>query len=174
MPKKSKKNPYKLKDNVREESLYPKDQTRVRKELLDYDPKFLKDLKENHPEEYRYLAQFTDEWAGGAVSKDENGKVKKGYLHKTHALAKDVYDRNNWRNNDVHGVSKANSLLTNIENKLKDEDGWYIKNPNLTEDALNMKIDQVVEVLSWEEYQDLKFNMTEEMILFYETYYSEN
>lgn len=166
----------KLKKNIRLKSLNPQDAPRVRRELLDYSKEFLNDLKENHPEEYRYLAQFTDEHTAGSISKDSKGRVKAGHIHKTKALAKECYDANNRRNNDVLGVTKANNLLYNIDSEINSNDGWYVTNGALQEDAAISAIDnskEADEVLSFEEYQSLKNNMTPEMIMFYEALYAE-
>jgi hypothetical protein len=161
----------KLRKNVRLEALDPKYAPRTRKELLDAD--YLKKLS---PEELEWYAQFTDEWAGASVSKTKSGKIKAGYLHNTKELAKDCYDRNNRRNNDVLGVTKANSLLSEISNELNKNDGFYITDPELTEDALIHRIEEKENedaILSYSEYQKLKHNMTDEMIIFYESIYSE-
>lgn len=61
-----------------------------------------------------------------------------GHLHRTKAQAKSLYDANNKRNNDVHGVTKANFLLYDINSQ---KEGWDITNPSLTEDALIAMID---------------------------------
>lgn len=159
-PKKKPRNP-----------LAASDAPRTRKELLDYD--YLKKLS---PEELEYLAKFTDEYVGASISKTKSGRVKKGHLHNTKELAKDCYDRNNRRNNDVLGVTKANFLLSEINNELDKNDGFYITNPELTEDAIIQGIednDSDDSILSYNEYQKLKYNMTPEMILFYESIYEE-
>jgi hypothetical protein len=163
------KNPYGLKKNVRLKSLQPLHQTRTRKELLDAD--YLHKIGE---QELRYYAQFTDEWAGANIRKRKDGKVKKGHLHNTKELAKDCYDANNRRNNDVLGVSKANNLLQNLDNKLDENDGWLVFNPELTEDSYIEKIESSnteEAILSLEEYKKLKNNLTEEMQNFYKKYY---
>lgn len=162
-------NPYGLKKDVRMKSLDPFHQTRIRKELLDAD--YLKDL---NPEDLRYYAQFIDEWAGANVRKTKSGKVRKGHLHNTKELAKDVYDANNKRNNDVFGVNKANFLLQDLQAKLDESDGWYIHNTELTEDALIQGLENKESedaILSLQEFKELKDNMTEEMKQFYIKYY---
>ena len=68
----------KLKKNVRTKSLYPANMPRVRREFLDYPKEWLKWLEKNHPEEYLYLAQFTDEWVGGNVHKTGTKKRDTG------------------------------------------------------------------------------------------------
>lgn len=172
----------KLKRNIRTKSLYPKNQTKVRQELLDYPPEYLQDLKDNHPEEYLYLAQFTDEWVGGAISKVgtkkrkdgttiyNSGKVAPGHLHSTTALAKDVMDRNNRRNNDILGVSKVNNLASDVVTELNSNDGWYVTRPEYTEDALIAQLDEKNTddaVLSREEFLEIKDKLTPEMLTFY-------
>ena len=159
----------KLKKNVRLKSLEKQYQPRSRKDFIDYDYKDLLDEKEEE-----FLAQFTDEYYGGAVHKRKNGQVKAGYLHKTKEQARDCYKRNNDMNNDVMGVNKANSLLSNLETELKNKDGWYITNSNLTEDAL---ISQLAEkqaddsLLTREEFEEVRDQLTPEMLLFYLSFY---
>lgn len=147
---------------------------KTRRELLDYDPVYLKYLEKNHPEEFLYLAQFTDEWAGANVRKDDNGRVKKGYLHSTKELAKDVYDRNNRRNNDVLGVSRINGLASDVVSELDKNDGWYVTQAGLTEEALIAQIDEKNSddsILTKEEYLKVKNQLTPEMLLFYLSIY---
>ena len=64
-----------LKKNIRTKSLYPEYVPRVRRELLDYDPEYLRFLKRHHPEEYLYLAQFVDEWIGANIRKSKKNGV---------------------------------------------------------------------------------------------------
>lgn len=171
-PKVDPKNPYGLKKDVRMKSLDPFHQTRTRKELLDAD--YLKKLK---PEDLKWYAQFIDESVGGAVHKNKNGKVKKGYLHNTKELAKQCYDANNHRNNDVFTVNKANYLLQDLNAKLDESDGWYVHNTELTEDATIQQMeDKEAEdsILTLEEYKKaLKdgAKFSEEINEFYKKYY---
>lgn len=175
-----------LKQNIRTKSLDPASNTRVRSELLDYDPEWLKWLKENHPDEYLYYAQFMDEWVGGAIEKTgtkkrkdgttiyNSGKVAPGHIHNTQELAKDVMDRNNRRNNDVFGVSRANNLMSDVVSELDKNDGWYITQPKLTEDALISQIEEKQEddsILSYKEYLKVKDQLTPEMLVFYMSIY---
>jgi hypothetical protein len=148
----------KLKRKVRIKSLYPQHNTKVRKELLDAD--YLKDLD---PETLKWYAQFTDEYVGGAVHKTKNGKVKSGHLHNTKALAKQCYDANNRRNIDIYAVTKANHLMSNIDDELSNNDGWYVANPGLDEDAQINNIDNPEEndAMPLEEYILLKSQMNE-------------
>lgn len=147
---------------------------KVRRELLDYDKDFIEDLKKNHPEEYLYLAQFTDEWAGANVRKTKAGKVKSGHLHSTNELAKDVYDRNNRRNNDVLGVSRINNLASDIVSEIDKNDGWYITQAGLTEEAIISQLEEKNSegsLLSYKEYLKVKDQLTPEMLLFYLSIY---
>lgn len=164
----------KLKKNVRVQSLYPEFMPKVRRELLDCDKEFLKYLKKYHYEDYLYYAQFTDEWVGANVRKDKNGRVKPGHLHSTKALAKDVYDRNNRRNNDVLGVARVNGLASDIVTELNKNDGWYINNARLTEDALISQLEEKDgedSILTYKEYLKVKDQLTPEMLLFYLSIY---
>lgn len=154
------------------ESLNPAKVTKVRKDLVEVDY-----LRKLNNEDKRWLAQFTDEYTAGSVQKDKRGKVKSGYLHNTKALAKDCYDSNNRRNNDVHGVTRANGLLYDIDQVSNNKDGWYITQVGLTEDALIKKVDQFEssknDVLSFEEYEKLKNNLTKRTKEYYELLYAD-
>lgn len=158
----------KLKKNVRLKSLDKAYQPRTRKELIDYD--YIDKLS---PEEKELIAQFTDEYYGGAVGKTKTGRIKAGHIHNTKALAKDCYDRNNRQNNDVLGVSKANSLVSEITQELNNKDGWYITNSELTEDALIASIENTENEseLTREEFEQIKDQLTPEMLLYYLSIY---
>ena len=142
------KKPRKIKKDVRLKSLNPRYIPKVRKELLDMD--YLSKLS---TEEYRWLAQFMDEYVGANVRKTKGGKIKAGHIHNTKELAKDCYDRNNKRNNDVFAIAKANNLLNTMETVIRYENenqnnnsygnsGWKINNPNLIEEAIIHAIDE--------------------------------
>lgn len=153
-----------------EDSLNHAKNTKVRGEFIDYDYADKLD-----PENTAYLAKFNNEYYGAAISKRKDGKVKAGHLHKDLKQVKDIYDSNNRRNNDVLGVSKANRLINDIDAEIKNNDGWYVNNTALEEDALNEGIDsQEQEFLTREEYEKVKENLTIEMQFFYEAYFSEN
>lgn len=108
---------------------------RVRKELLDYDY-----LDKLNPKELEWLAKFTDEYAGGNIKKGKRGPLTR-HLHRSNKLAKECYDANNRRNNDLYGVTKVNSLLSDLNNYyVKEEE--KISNGNITEDALISQIDE--------------------------------
>lgn len=133
-------------------------------------------IKELNPEEKNFLAAFTDEYYGGSVAKDKNGKVKKGYLHKTTELAKDCYDRNNRRNNDVVSVTKANNLLWDINSAIRNGDGWYVTNASLQEDAMLADIEnrkKEEEVLSFEEYIVVREQLIPEVQAEYDAIYGD-
>ena len=171
-----------IKANPRLESLQAENSPKTRRELLDYDKEWLKDLKKNNPEEYKWLAQFTDEYVGASISKDSKGRVKRGHIHDTPELAKDCYDRNNRRNNDVLGVTRANHLAYDIDSQIETQDGWYITNKELTEDsaiATLVEKESDESILSLKEFLKLKekidngeATMTPEMYLFYLAYYN--
>lgn len=126
----------KLKKKVRLNSLKATHQPRVRAELIDYDY-----LNKLNPEDLRWLAQYTDEAVGASIEKDKNGKVKPGHIHTKPEHVKECYDANNRRNNDVYGVSRANNMTYDIDSKLNQSDGWYITNPNYTEDSVISELD---------------------------------
>lgn len=180
MQKNVKKNPYNLKKKIRKEALNPGKAPRTRREILDYGEtpegrQWLKDLKLNHPDEYNYLLQFTDEWAGASIEKTSSGRVKRGHLHKTYDLAKDCMDRNNRRNNDVLGVTRANNLAFDIQAELSKQDGWYITNVKLQEDALIHEIESELnedDMMSFKEFIKVRENMIPEIREEYEAIYA--
>ncbi|NDE09873.1 MAG: hypothetical protein EBZ95_04815 [Chitinophagia bacterium] len=165
----------KLKKNIRTKSLYPANMPKVRREFLDYDAEYLKFLKKNHPEEYLYLAQFVDEWVGANIRKSKKtNRVLPGHLHSTNKLAKERYDANNRRNNDILGVARANNLANDVINELQRNDGWYITDANLTEDALISSLEQknnTDNLLTKEEFEKVKDILTPDMYLFYLAYF---
>lgn len=161
-----------LKKNVRLKSLDKQHQTRTRRDYIDYDEQYRKDLKAN-PEAEKFAAQFTDEYYGGAVHKTKDGRVKPGHLHKTKEMAKDCYKRNNDQNADLLNVAKANYLVSDIEAELQSRDGWYITNGELTEDALISQLEakESEEYLTLEEFEKVRDQLTPEMLLFYLSLY---
>ena len=163
----------KLKKKVRLNSLLPQFNTRVRREHLDAD--YLKNISK---EDLEWYAQFIDESVGGAVEKTKAGKIKAGHIHNTPELAKQCYDDNNRRNRDIYGVTRANGLLKSIEWELgtEAEDGWYVKNPALTEDYLIANIDaknDESEQLTFKEYVMVRDKMKPEVREAYDVYFSE-
>lgn len=148
----------KLKRNVRFESLDRSQNPKVRWEHLDAD--YLNKLS---PEELRWYAQFIDESIGGSISKDKRGVPKVGHLHNTRELAKKCTDANNYRNNDLFSVGKANGFISSIDKELNDEnDGWwYVRNPELTELYVIYNLDEKnnPEELTFKEYIQIRNNV---------------
>lgn len=132
----------KIKKHVRLEALQLSKTNAIRREWFDMD--YLEKLS---PDEYRWLAQFIDEYLCANISKNSNGRIKKGHLHKTKETAKECYDNNNKRNNDLFTVSKINGLLAYISflpgSSLDtlDEEVKY-NNHHLVEDALINELDK--------------------------------
>lgn len=145
-----------LKRNIRLESLDPKMNPRVRREFNDAD--YLRKLP---PDVLRYYAQFTDEYLNGSIRKDKMGRVVKGHLHNTNELAKKCSDANNYRNNDLFSVGKANNFVHEIDPLIDARDGWYITNKELTEEALISQLDsgEQNEELSFKEYIKVREHM---------------
>lgn len=159
----------KLKDKTRFDSLNPSKNPKVRRELLDAD--YLHKLS---PDELKWYAQFTDEYVAGSVEK-KNGKITKGHLHNTNELAKSCYDNNNRRNSDIFSVGKANNFVHTIEGKLDEkQDGWYVLNPKLVEEALVSQLDEKrsSNFLSFKEYIMFRNKMSESIKKEYDDYYS--
>ncbi len=173
-----------IKKEVRVRALSKSKAIKTRKDLLDFDPAWLNSLKLNHPKEYLYYAQFHDEYTHANIVKikiDKKGKKKKvapGHIHKTNEQAKGIMDANNHRNNDVYGVTKANSLLTHLSDRLE-ESGFYIYNTDVIQQSIAAKIDFERDetniedkVMSLSEVKELKNNLTPGMLNFYEDYYN--
>lgn len=83
------------------------------------------------------------EMKGGGYSPiPSEGKPKRGHLHTKKSHAKEIFDANNNRNNDLLGVTRINGLLEgDIYGKSLKADIWIESNPNATEEALNWAID---------------------------------
>jgi hypothetical protein len=82
---------------------------------LDYD--YLHKLSAS---ELEWLNKFTEEYTHANIDTDK----PRSNLHRTKAMRKDCYDRNNARNRDVLTRQKAQSkvvYLEDIQNKGKDE-----------------------------------------------------
>jgi hypothetical protein len=114
---------------------------RVRKELVDFD--YLDQLGEK---ELDWLNKFMGEWAGANITKSKKiNRPSPKHLHKTNALAKDVMDANNHRNNDLYGVTKVNGLQQSLDNYTFDGKDKLmettVNNPALYEDAMIKHID---------------------------------
>lgn len=146
----------KLKKKVRLKSLNPQYQPRVRKELVDFD--YIDKLT---PQEKEWLAQFVDESIGASISKTKSGKISAGQIHNTQKLAKEAYDANNRRNNDVYSVTKANGLLFDIKHKYDLEETDLHINHTLSEDAIIAKIEnEEQDILTFEEFNKLHSEIT--------------
>lgn len=145
----------------------------MRREFIDYD--YTQELKQQDSEALEWLAKFNAEYYGAAIKKNDAGRVAKGHLHRTNAQAKEIFDDNNRRNNDVLGVSRVNIGLTEINGQLSANDGWYITNCQLTEDATiaNIETKDNEEYMSYEEYLENRGNMTMEMLMIYESIYGD-
>lgn len=149
------------------DSLKPSKVPRVRQELLDAD--YLGKLSKD---ELLWYAKFMDEYVGANITKNkETNRVAAGHLHRRNDQRKAIFKANNDRNNDVHSVNKANNLLYNIETQ---NDGWYIHNAELTELATianidNKKIEE--QILTREEYEEVKDILTPEVRKFYKKIY---
>lgn len=83
---------------------------RVRREFADQD--YVNELSD---EEREWLSKFNSEYYGAAITKTKQGTVKKKHLHTKTEHAKEIYDNNNRRNNDLYGVTRINGLLSNLE-----------------------------------------------------------
>lgn len=135
-----------LKKDVRLDALKPQMNPRVRREHMDAD--YLKTLP---PDLLKYYAQFIDEYVHNSIKKNSLGQPVVGYIHNTKALAKACSDANNYRNNDLFSVGRVNNLVHEIDPLVSNNDGWYITNTSLTEDAIIAQLD------SNDQYEELTF-----------------
>ena len=97
------------------------------------------------------LIQKYAEWNGLKYTRAKNEMIGGGYtpkdkpkkaLHKTQEQAKDIFDSNNRRNNDLFGVTRINNLLEyDVDGLAKKKDIWIETNPNSTEEAMVNLID---------------------------------
>lgn len=79
---------------------------------------------------------------GGYTPIKSEGRPTKGHLHTKQSHAKEIFDSNNKRNNDVLGVTKVNGLLEgDIYGIALKSDVWHKTDPRATEEALNWAID---------------------------------
>ena len=110
---------------------------RVRREFVDAD--YLDKLSVSELEWYR---KFIDEYIGANVKKSKKvNRVLTRHLHRTNEQAKELYDSNNRRNNDVHGVTKINGLLSDIDTVKGVGEIGRLHNPELVEDAMIALLD---------------------------------
>lgn len=166
-----------LKKNIRTKSLSPANVPRVRRELLDAD--YLTKLSK---EEYLWYAQFTDEWTNAAIEKTSDGKVKRGHIHTTNEMARNIYDANNKRNNDVYTVTKALNLMSELDVRVGENNDYIesrqVSNTNLTETALIADLERAdlkdIEYLTKREFIKMVKNgasIPKEMYNFYIDFY---
>lgn len=126
MKKKTKKVIKKLvKRNRRNKSKYPALKPdlnlKTRTDLIDYD--YLDKLSDK---EKAWLNSFTEEYVGA------NMKHKGKKFHKTKAMKKDCYDRNNARNRCIYTKAKASGQIDYLE----DLKNTYSLDGNTPEDEL--------------------------------------
>lgn len=152
------KNKHRIKKNVRLDALDPKMNPKVRREYNDAD--YLRKLP---PDIYKWYAQFIDEYLNSSIKKDKLGRVINGHIHRSSDMAKRCSDANNYRNNDLFSVGKANNFVHEIDSLIDNRDGWYITDYNLTEDAIISQIDSEdqYEELTFKEYVQIRANMIE-------------
>jgi hypothetical protein len=92
------------------------DQVRTRRELIDYDY-----VDKLDPEARDFLAQFTDEYYGGAIKKgDPNALHYSEDQEECDRLRKDCYNRNNEMNRCQYNLSKTTGKLSQIYNFIND------------------------------------------------------
>lgn len=119
--------------------LNPKLFSKIKQQYFDYD--YINELSED---EKAWLSKFTDEYLGANLSGSKP-------LHRTKALKKDCFDRNNSRNRDIYNIKAVNGAL-GYTDELPES---YTPNP---EDDIIELLDQGkepshdAEVLEGEEY----------------------
>jgi hypothetical protein len=119
------------------DTLNPLKIPRVRREFIDAD--YLNKLSET---ELEWYSKFIDEYVGANIKKSKKvNRVLTRHLHRTNEQAKQIFDMNNRRNNDVYGVTKINGLLSDIDTVKGYGEIGRLHNPDLVEDALIAMID---------------------------------
>lgn len=119
---------------------------KVRQELIDHD--YIDKLSE---EEKAWLSKFNEEYVSGSFKKTKGGNYSTKNLHKTKKLRKDCWDRNNWRNNDVLGVTKANGMLKDGESAQAILEDRSVRTASQVEDTVISLIDTSNSVVDSEE-----------------------
>lgn len=89
-----------------------------------------------------YRRAKTEMIGGGYTPIKSEGKPSKGQIHKTKEQAKEIFDSNNRRNNDLLGVTRINKLLEgDVHGMDSKKDIWFETDPGAVEDALIWAID---------------------------------
>lgn len=110
--------------------------TNLRKTYLDYD--YLEKLT---PEQLNWLDRFTDEYYGGGFEK-ENGEFTKDNLHKTDALRKDCYNRNNAQNRCIFNRQNSLGALAELNEYYAEvEEGIRSNGLNTTQNVQDLILD---------------------------------
>lgn len=145
----------KRRSQVKYPSLDPRYNSKVRQEYIDID--YVDELDDTVKNvklpdgtmvtEREYMAIFMKEWNNAGVGKQS--EAKKNKFHRNKKLVKEATDRNNHRNNDMLGVTKATNLLDkmNYEDLVRKKE-WHNRayvNPNTVEDAMIDYLDHAKE-----------------------------
>jgi hypothetical protein len=138
----------KLKKRKKHADLDPIYMPRVRREFVDHDY-----INELNNEEKDWLSKFDSEYYGASIQKTKTGNIKKKHIHDKNEHAKELYDSNNKRNNDLYGVTRINGLLENIDGQ---DDGIGIADHTKSEQAM-------IELITYKE--DIKKSYQEALIL---------
>jgi hypothetical protein len=141
--KKKKINRAGLKKRKKHADLDPIYMPRVRREFVDHD--YVKQLTDAEKD---WLSKFDSEYYGASIKKTKKGTIRKEHLHsQDDSYAKQLYDANNKRNNDLYGVTRINGLLENIDGQ---NDGIGLADYTKSETAMVELINQKQEaILDW-------------------------
>lgn len=130
------------------EKLPPAEKTYMKKFMSEYANATIKTRKDPLIKEYAeingigYKRAKKEMIGGGYTPIDNEGKPLKKHLHNTAEQAKDIFDSNNNRNNDVFGVTKVNNLLEyDIIGMSAQKDVWHETDPQATEKAIIEMLD---------------------------------
>lgn len=125
------------------ESLPPKEKEYMRKFMGEWANASIVLERDPLIQEYSEINQISYNRAkkemigGGYKLKKKEGNPKKGHLHKTAKEAKEIFDNNNKRNNDLFGVTKINNLLEyDLAGLAMRRDIWHETDPKSTEETL--------------------------------------
>lgn len=121
-----------------------------------------------------WMSQFMEEYLGAQLDEDTlKNKYKRKAFHKSKKKRKDCFDRNNARQRDIYGLSRAIGTLDNLDAPMIEHMDEAHVDPNYEEmhiEILEAESEQN-SILSLKEYEILKDNLTPEAKAFYIKYY---
>jgi len=122
----------------------------------------------------KWMSQFMEEYLGAQLDEETlQNKYKRKAFHKSKKKRKDCFDRNNARQRDIYGLSRAIGTLDNLDAPMIENMEEAHVDPNYEEihiEILEAESEQN-SILSLKEYETLKDNLTPEAKAFYIKHY---